>query len=157
MAEEDRWKEGEYHFQSDREGIPLESESSEENIKGEPVVKESHDFDRMHPDFPETHGYLKKSLSDLDFTSDRIRSMKSEKAEEEQRDKPVDIKRRREPVDHEVSIESLRTSPEFKRRKIINKARVLVKRSLLSKGYSKEFIREHKDMIDRKVEEFLKD
>ena len=146
----------EYHFRSEKDGVPLEGEADEEDsMEKEPVVKDRLDFDRMHPDFPETHGYLRKSLSDIEFLKDRIKSMKSERNRDEEPE-PVDI-RRKEGVDHEVSIDDLKDRSEFKRRKILNKAKILVKRDLVSKGYSKEFLRSHDDLIERKVREFMSD
>ena len=148
--------EEEYHFKSERKGVPLEGETDEEgSMEGEPVVKDDLDFDRMHPDFPETHGYLRKSLSDIEFLKDRIRSMKVE-GDRKKKDEPVDI-RKKSGVDHEVRLDELKDSSEFRRRRILNKAKILVKRDLMSKGYSREFLRSHDGIIDRKVREFMSD
>lgn len=149
---------GDYHYNSEREGVPLEGEADhEESMRKEPIVKEDMEFDKMHPDFPKTHGYLKKSLSDIKFMGDSIKSMKKERAERfESDEEPVDMRRRRG-VSREVKIDEFKKSSEFRRKKIRNKARILVKRNLLQKGYSKEFIREHSDLIRKKVDEYLSD
>jgi len=148
--------EEEYHFKSERKGVPVEGEVDEKrSMESEPVIKDDMEFDRMHPDFPKTHGYLRKSLSDIEFLKDKIKSMKVDRDRKDE-EEPVDI-RRKSGVDHEVRIDELKDSSEFRRRKILNKAKILVKRDLMSKGYSREFLRSHDEIIDRKVREFMSD
>ncbi len=140
----------------EKDKVPIKEKDSDELLSSEPVVKKDHNFDRMHHDFLDTHDYLKESISDLDFMKDRLRSLRVEREERrEMREEPVDIERRRYTVDSEVNIDEMNKSKEFKRRKIINKAVILVKRRLVRKGLSRDFVNENSDMIREKIEGFL--
>ncbi len=150
-----------------RKTVPLTEKDGKDVLKKDPVLKDDLKFDKMHHDFLETHDYLKKSISDLDFLRDRIKSIREEdssikekadnEAEEEFYEFNRDHSEGYEEVDQGSSRNSFRDSPEFKRRKIINKAKVLVKRHLLSKGFSREELRKVSHIIDERVEEFLMD
>ncbi len=142
----------------ERDKVPIKEKDSEGIMSSEPIVKKDHYFDRMHKDFLDTHDYLRDSISDIDFMKDRLKALRVEREEkEEMREEPVDIKRRRFGVESEVNIEEMSKSKEFKRRKIINKAVILVKRKLVRKGLSRDYVNDNSDIIREKVEEFLLD
>lgn len=139
---------------SEREKVPIQEKEDRKVFDSEPVLKEDHDFDRMHHKFVDTHGYLKDSLSDLDFMRKRIKALKAEENRKE-REEFVDFHERRSRLDSDVNIKEMSKSKRFKKRKLINKAVILVKRKLESKGYSREFINDSSDVIKEKIEEFL--
>ncbi|MCJ7450757.1 MAG: hypothetical protein MUP58_03390 [Candidatus Nanohaloarchaeota archaeon QJJ-9] len=116
---------------------------------GEPVVRDEMDIDKLHPSFPEKHGYLKDSLKDLDEVNKQLDSLKEEGSEE------VLIREEDEEPPDSVSEEELDSYDEFKRRRIRNRAIKKVKELLREKDMSEESIRNNRDAIESKVDDYL--
>lgn len=116
---------------------------------GRPVIREEMEFDKMHPSFPDKHGYLKSSLKDLDEVNKKVGSLKEEDSEQ------VVIQEQEQEPDETVSKDELDSYDEFKKRRIRNKAIKKVEENLRSEGVSEDFIRDNRDEIESRVDEYL--
>lgn len=141
-----------YDFLHEEGDVDVAPEHDETD--SDPVVRNSLDIEKMHHSFPETHDYLQQSLQDIDFITDRIRSMQSD--EHEEPDEQVQFKRRRKKRPNPtIEEDQLSSNKEFKERRIKRRAMRRIKDKLRKKGYSEKFIAEHRDYIQDRVEEFL--
>ncbi|MDY6789046.1 MAG: hypothetical protein SVV03_03720 [Candidatus Nanohaloarchaea archaeon] len=137
---------------SDRKLEKVEIPRSEQDVKTDrAVIRKDLKFPKMHPDFPDTHNYLKQSLKYLDRIQKDINSLG--KKDEEQ----VTFRRAERRGGQGISASQLEDSSEYRRRRIINRAINLVKQDLRNKGYSNQFIWDHHRLIEKKVKEFLKE
>ncbi len=116
------------------------------------VRKEKRKKSKLHPSFLETHSYLRNSLKHLDEIDRNLREMRGGKVRDEE---DVVIRRSITPKRDSVSSRELTDSKEYKKRRIKNKAINKVKQDLRRKGYSNQFLWDHHEVIEKKVEEFL--
>ncbi|MCJ7428936.1 MAG: hypothetical protein MUP66_00940 [Candidatus Nanohaloarchaeota archaeon QJJ-5] len=146
------WDEQEgYSFVHEEGDVDISPDTEETD--SDPVVRNSLDIERMHHSFPETHDYLKQSLQDIDFITDRIRAMETE---DDTSEKQVTIKRReKQRPNPTIDEQQLASNRAFKKRRIKTRAINRVKDHMREKGYSESFLDEHQDYIEEKVEDLL--
>ncbi|MDY6777982.1 MAG: hypothetical protein SVU32_04900 [Candidatus Nanohaloarchaea archaeon] len=135
----------------DRVPIPTDAEVS----SPEPVLRENLDIEKMHHRFPEKYDYLQDTLKHLDVIEKKVGSMKTRQPDRSE--EQVTIRQRRREPERTVTASETGSNREFERRRLKRQAIQKVKGHLLSRGFSDEFIREHEDVIEEKIEDFLED
>lgn len=131
-----------YRFNPDKERVPLPGKDEEPQKGGEPVHNHPEDADSMD-----------RSAEEVQMIGQRVSAMKAENDDE--RDERVDISRSSGSSQRGITSEQTRDNPEFRRRRLRNRAVRRVKDHLRERGYSDEFIQENEDIIRRKVLAYL--
>lgn len=156
--EDGSWDEDEGYSYGGRKRVKLPSAERKRReraakAEGSPLIG-GPDEGRMHPDFPETHDYLKDSLQDLDLVSKEIWALREE--DDQSRKTHVTFDRAEDAPQHTISEQDTDTR-SFRARRLRNRAYRIVREKLLAEGYSEEWIAEHRATIRDRVDAYLDD
>lgn len=106
-------------------------------------------------EYRDIRAFLNELDEDINFMRNQIKAMKV--ANERRKKKEwVEFQKRQE-VEKKVEHHHQKRGLEFKRNMVFKRAVSKVRSHLRSRGYSEEFLREHEDLVEEKVEEFLFD
>lgn len=131
--------------------LPSAEEKHRERTQGRPLIG-GPDEGRMHPEFPDTHDYLKDSLQDLDLVSKEIWALQED--EDTERHTHVTFDRTEDPPQHTISEQDTDTEA-FRERRLRNRAYRIVREKLLAEGHSREWIADHRALVRERVDAYL--
>jgi len=106
-------------------------------------------------EYRDIRAFLNELDEDINFMRNQIKAMKVANERRKQREW-VEFQKRQE-VEKKVDHHHQKRGREFKRNMIFKRAVSKVRSHLRSRGYSDEFLQEHEDLLEKKVEDFLFD
>lgn len=131
-----------YRFNPEKDRVPLPGKDERPDKGGEPVHN-----------VPEEEDDVDRSVEEVQMIGQRVSAMKEDQGDD--RDERVDIERSRDGAERGITSDQTRDNPEFRRRRLRNRAVRKVKDHLRERGYSDAFIRENEAVIRQKVIDFL--